>query len=52
MTQPKYRITVYHPKWYAPFSDREVSLELFDKRSNKYRAVSINEVGVRDARRK
>lgn len=50
--KPKYRITVYHPAWYAPWADRQVSLEMFDKRSNKYKAVKTADVGVRDARRK
>jgi len=52
MTQhPKYRVTVYHPKWYNLNRDRQVSLEQWDGRSHKYKAVSIEHVGVRDMKR-
>lgn len=49
MATPKYRITVFHPKWYSFNRDRQVSLEKFDGRSDKYKAVSTKDVGVQDS---
>jgi hypothetical protein len=47
----KYRITVFHPKWWKPYGDHQVSLEICDGRTRKYKPVSELEVGVRDAKR-
>lgn len=52
VNNPKYRITVYHRPWYLriPFvSEVQVGLEIFDKRSNKYKPVKAIEVSTRDA---
>ena len=46
---PKYRITVYHPRWFSFNRDRQVSLEQYDKRSSKYKPVKLTDVGVRDS---
>jgi hypothetical protein len=49
--KPKYRVTVVHPKWWDFDRSRVVTLEKFDGRSRKYKAVSTTQFGVRDARR-
>lgn len=46
--QAKYRITVFHPKWYEIDRTRHVSLEKWDGRSKSYRAVPEIDVGVTD----
>ena len=48
VTPPKYRIVLYHPAWYKPWGDHQVSLEMWDGRTGKYKGVSVKDVGVRD----
>lgn len=48
---PKYRITVFHPKWYQRMfmgKDLQVSLEKHDGRRKEYVPVALVDVGVRD----
>ena len=50
-TQPKYRITLFHPSWWKPWGDHQVSLEKWDGRSKKYKPMGLGFVEVQDAKR-
>lgn len=45
---PKYRITLFHPVWYKPWGDHQVSLEILNGRTRKYAPVALEDVGVKD----
>lgn len=47
----KYRVTVFHPPWYMPWGDLQVSLEILNGRTKRYVPCQATDVGVRDVKR-
>ena len=46
---PKYRVTIFHPPWYWPWGDHNVSIEVITRSNGKYTTAKAEDVGVFDS---